>query len=84
MTIVALKGVILPGEANDELVLVLEKLLAQARSGHLRGLAYATHFDSGATGTGWVESDDSLHPVAAAIMTLNHRYGAMMTERGSE
>jgi len=78
--VVAFKDSIPPGEANPDLVATLESLLARAKSGELRGLAYATFATGNVTGTGWEGSDGSRHPISSAIMMLHHRYAAALME----
>ena len=74
MTVVAFKNSIPPGEANPDMVAVVEDLLDRAKSGELRGLAYATFASGDITGTGWEGSDGSRHPLSSAIAMLQHRY----------
>lgn len=74
MTVVAFKNSILPGEANPDMVATIERLLEQAKSGELRGFAYATFAIGDITGTGWEGSDGSRHPISSAIAMLQHRY----------
>lgn len=74
MTVVAFKNSIPPGEANPDMVAVIEDLLDRAKSGELRGLAYATFASGDITGTGWEGSDGSRHPLSSAIAMLQHRY----------
>ena len=74
MTIVAFKNSIPPGEANPDMVEVIEGLLDRAKSGELRGFAYATYSVGEFTGTGWEGSDGSRHPMSSAIQMLQHRY----------
>lgn len=78
--VVAFKDSIPPNDPNPDLVETLEGLLARAKSGDLRGFAYATFSVGGGTGTGWDGSDGARHPIAAAIMMLHHRYAAALME----
>lgn len=74
MTVVAFKNSIPPGEANPEMVEALEDLLSRAKSGELRGFAYATVSGGDFHGSGWEGSDGSRHPLSSAIMMLQFRY----------
>jgi hypothetical protein len=65
---------VLPGEANDDLVETIEGLLAQAKSGELRALAYCTVRDNNVIGTGWDGSDGTRYPLGTAISILSVRY----------
>lgn len=78
--VVAFRDSIPPGEANPDLVSVLESLLSRAKTGDLRGMAYATSSVGNVTDTGWEGSDGARHPLAAAIMILHHRYAAALME----
>ena len=80
MTVIAFKGGTIPGEANDWIVEELESLLEKAKSGELRALAYATFSAGDFTGTGWVGSEGTRHPLSSAIMMLNSRYGEALRE----
>lgn len=74
----ALPGVSIPptnDEVNAELVKILEHLLEKAKGGHLRALAYCTYDSAGMIGTGW-ESGAHAFCLAAAVMSLSHRYSA--------
>lgn len=80
MSVVPFKDSIPPGEPNLDMVEELERLLSEARSGELRGIAYATFKMGGSTGTGWSGSDGSRLPLGAAIMMLHSRYGEALRE----
>lgn len=78
--IVAFKDSIPPGEVNEDMVATLESLLARAKSGDLRGFAYATFSIGDITGTGWEGSDGSRHPLSSAISILQQRYTRALME----
>lgn len=78
--VIAFRDSIPPGEANPDMVAAIESLLARAKSGELRGFAYATFAVGNITGTGWEGSDGARHPIASAIMMLHHRYAAALME----
>lgn len=78
MSVVAFKGSIPPGQPNPDMVETLEGLLEQAKSGELRGIAYATIRTGDVTGTGWEGSDGSRHWLSSAILMLHHRYAAAL------
>lgn len=80
MSVIAIKGATPPGEMNEDLVDLLEELLTDAKSGHLRGLAYASTNVDGTNGTGWIGSDGARDPLATSIMILNHRYAEALQE----
>lgn len=82
--VVALSGVVLPGEANEHLVAELEDLLAAARSGDLTAIAYCTVLRSaGVTGTGWVRGDEStVNALSTGLLMLTHRYAQGLMECG--
>ena len=80
MSVVAFKDSIPPGEVNHELVGMLERLLSDAKSGNLRGLAYAATKISDVTQTGWEGSDGSRHPLSTAILILHSRYASALME----
>lgn len=72
--VVAFKNSVPPGEPHPDLVETLEGLLARAKGGDLRGLAYCTVALDGAIGTGWDGADGTRHPLSSAILILQHRY----------
>jgi hypothetical protein len=69
-----------PGEVNEDIVEELERLLAEAKDGTLRGFAYCTTSQGDLTGTGWVGSDGSRHPLSSGILLLSSRYAQAMRE----
>lgn len=81
--VVAFMNTIPPGEANPDIVAELEALLKEAKSGSLRAIAYATFSEGDYTGTGWVGSDGTRHPLSSCIAMLQHRYSECLL-RGSE
>lgn len=74
MTVVAFKDSVLPGKPNEDIVADLEMLLASAKNGELRGIAYATVREGNCLGTGWVGSDGTRNAIAMCIMLLHHRF----------
>jgi hypothetical protein len=72
--VVAFRDTILVGDPNPEIIEILEKLLEDARSGELRGIAYASCKVGDVTATGWNGSDGSRHPLSTAISVLNSRW----------
>ena len=64
-----------PGEPVAEIVETLEMLLAQAKAGDIRALAYAITRASSVS-TGWDGDAGPKYELAAAIMALQHRYTA--------
>lgn len=62
MSVVALSAVAQP--VNEELVTMLETLLAQARAGEVRSCAFAAVMNDGASRTGWAHD-----PVSNNIFT---------------
>lgn len=79
-TVVAFRDTVLVGEPNPEIVETLERLLEEAMSGELRGIAYAACKVGDVTATGWNGSDGSRHPLSTAIAVLNSRYSRALYE----
>lgn len=71
---------VLPGEANDDLVETLEGLLAQAKSGELRALAYCTVRQNNVISTGWDGSDGTRYPLGSAVSILSVRYATALQD----
>lgn len=78
--VVAFKDTVIIGDANPEIVETLERLLEEAKSGELRGIAYAACKVGDVTATGWNGSDGSRHPLSTAIAVLNSRYSRALYE----
>ena len=78
--VIAFRDTVLVGEPNPEIVETLERLLDEARSGELRGIAYAACKVGDVTATGWDGSDGSRHPLSTAIAVLNSRYARALYE----
>jgi len=78
VTVVAFKNSIPPGQPNPDMVETIERLLEDAKSGELRGFAYAAFKNGCLTVTGWEGSDGSRHPLSSAIAMLQHRYTAAL------
>lgn len=76
------EGTALPGQPDEALVALLERLLEDARSGDLRAIAYATVRAGGAVGTGWDGGRGTRDPLSTAISILGVRYPlAVLEER---
>ena len=78
--IVAFKDTILAGDPCPEIVETLERLLAEAKSGDLRGIAYAACKIGDVTATGWDGADGARHPLSTAIAVLSSRYSRALYE----
>lgn len=63
-----------------ELIGTLETLLAAARTGHLRALAYATVREGGLCGVGWEGAPGTKFPLGAAVSILAARYPDWMIQ----
>lgn len=74
MSIVELKPGYLPDKPYEGVVATLERLLADAKSGNLRAIAYAVVRAQGVQATGWDGAAGTRHPMSGAIMILHHRY----------
>jgi hypothetical protein len=81
----ALRGATPPGEPVGCVVELLEGLLAQARSGELRALAYAAVRRDGTVASGWQKPDapgdgpahmPESHGLHSAVATLAWRFTA--------
>lgn len=69
-----------PDEPVSVVVLELEGLLAAAKAGTLRGIAYATCYKDGEQGTGWAHDMGYLHIMGTSVMMLNFRYAEALFE----
>ena len=78
--VVAFKNTVIIGDPNPDLVETLERLLDSAKSGELRGIAYAGCKVGDATVTGWDGSDGTRHPLSTAIAILQSRYARALYE----
>jgi hypothetical protein len=74
VTVVELKPGNLPDEPYAGVVETLERLLADAKSGNLRAIAYAVVRTQNVQATGWDGAAGTRHPMSGAIMILAHRY----------
>ncbi|MGE0233242.1 MAG: hypothetical protein AB7O39_00825 [Flavobacteriaceae bacterium] len=63
-----------------DLIETLERLLADAREGSLRALAYATVRKGTLCGAGWDGAPGSKFPLGAAVSILAARYPNWMVE----
>lgn len=73
----------LPDEADSEIISKLEELLEMAKSGELRGVAYATVRRNNILGTGWIGTAGTRHPLSGAIGMLNTRYFTALITDGT-
>ncbi len=85
MEVVGLRGAVPPGEPVQCVVEMLEDLLARARTGDLRAIAWANVRRDGTAGTGWAKPEGGgagaavsieTHGLGSAILTLGWRYAA--------
>lgn len=76
--VVTLRGEAVRAEPDADLVEHLEALLARARAGDLRAVAYATVDDAGTAGSGWSGVFGTRHPLGSAVLMLSHRYAAAL------
>lgn len=82
--VVALRGATIIHEPVPNVVEALEGLLARAKDGSLRAIAYAVVRVDGTVGTGWEKPDNGAHiantiethGLGNAILTLASRYGS--------
>lgn len=82
--VVKLKGETLPEEPDQDIIAKLEQLLELARSGNLRGIAYATVASQLVLGTGWVGTAGTRYPLSGAIGMLHTRYFNGLLEPGDK
>ena len=80
MTVVAFKDCVPLGQPDPELIERIESILEEAKSGELRGIAYALVRTDGGQGVGWTGVDGTRHLLASGIMMLHHNYAARMQE----
>jgi hypothetical protein len=75
-------GAVLPGEAHEGVVEILEKLLEEAKAGLIIGIAYTVvHPDAGAgepVNTGWGGGPGSRWPLFCGTRLLDMRYAAQV------
>lgn len=69
-----LEGVALHGEPDEELIRSLEELLAAAKTGDIRALAYAVVLTNDVRGTGWDGVAGTATTLHSAIAMLMHRF----------
>lgn len=80
MTVHKLTDVLLPGEADDDLVKMLEDLTDRARCGELTAVAWTATRADGGIANGWECAGGTMFGIAAGILALHGRYAAYMTE----
>ena len=73
--VVSFQANIIPGNPNPDIVMEIERLLDEAKSGDLTGFAYCTIRNDN-KGTGWSGNAGTRDSLGAAIMMLHHRYAA--------
>ena len=75
---------VLPNEADPYLIETLQQLLEHAKSGELRGVAYATVYgrDNGSVGTGWSGGAGTQHVLSTGVSMLQIEYTRSMMEGG--
>lgn len=78
--VVKLDGVTLDYEPDPHIIAELERLLARAKDGDLRAIAYATCNANGSTGSGWEGVAGTRLPLGAAVAMLQHRYTSKLME----
>ena len=66
-------------EPNEELIVALENMLIDARSGHLRAVGYVLIDRDRAIHTGWTGKADR-HDMTAGVNMLAYRYMASSQE----
>ena len=59
-------------KTDPELIKSLEKLLREAKTGEVRGLAYVVNFDTGDTANGWVNVDNNVMAIIGEVETLKY------------
>jgi hypothetical protein len=69
-----------PDAPFDDLVDELRRLLAEAESGELRAMAYATVRPGGNKRTGWAAAAGTRDALGTALLVLQHRYVADLLE----
>lgn len=65
---------------QESVVALAEKILADAKSGQLRALAYVGAFPDGATISDWAQNTSYSPQMMAAISDLFHRFAQMRLE----
>jgi hypothetical protein len=78
--VVELKPGCIPDAPFEDLVEELRRLLAEAESGELRGMAYATVRSDNVKGTGWTGAAGTRNALGTALMILQHRYVVALQE----
>lgn len=78
--VVKLHDETLPDEPDADIIAKLEELLSMAKTGELRGFAYATIRPQLVLGTGWLGTAGTRYPLAAVIGMLSTRYNNALLE----
>ena len=73
-----LHGNTAPGEPVADVVADLEMLLAQAKTGNIRAVAYSAVKAGGSASTGWAGDGGTIHDLGAGIGYLFHRFFSAM------
>jgi len=63
------------GDPNPELVETLERMLVEAKSGLLVGMAYVVSTSDLRSKTGWINTSTTSDSLGSGILTLAFRYG---------
>jgi hypothetical protein len=82
--VIKLREETLPDEPDADLIAKLEELLEMAKSGQLRGMAYATVKSQLVLGTGWSGTAGTRYPLSGAIGMLHTRYFNALLEPGEK
>ncbi len=69
---------------DPELINAIEKLLREAKSGEIRGLAYAINFNDGDTANGWVNIENNVMAIIGEVETLKFELMTNYVERRDE
>jgi hypothetical protein len=80
MKIHKLTEVLLPGEADAQVVEALRDLLARAERGEISGIAWAGCAPNETAFNGWQGAAGTMFHLGAGIMMLHARYAEMMQE----
>lgn len=65
-------------EVKQEIIDLIEGLLAQAKDGNIRGIAIVTADPKRVVGTQW-KNIDCFHEIHSGVSTLNTRMGSSIT-----
>jgi hypothetical protein len=73
-TIIPIRGatLVLPGEPNQPVIALLEKLIERARHGEVTALAVVVVTPAGGTTHAWEIGDTTWPPIVGAVAMLHH------------